>query len=259
VRDQDVKVKLLSSSVGANEGHQFLMSYLVDDVLAIDAGSIGLLSPPDLQNRIENIFLSHPHIDHIASLPIFLDNIYRPGPNCPKIYASRATLDSLRRDFFNDRVWPDLFRLSESETPFLRTQEIESGQAVRVGRYRITPVELNHVMPTLGFIVSEGTSAFAVVSDTSPTDEIWSVINGTPNLKGCFVESSFPNGMDWLAVKSMHLTPAKFAVELRKLERDVPVIAVHIKPTFRAAVLSELKNLGLPNVEIGEPGREYTF
>jgi cAMP phosphodiesterase len=254
-----VKVKLLSSSVGADEGHQFLMSYLVDEVLAVDAGSIGLLSPPALQSRIQDVFLSHPHIDHIASLPIFLDNVYRPAPECPTIYASRATIDSLCRDFFNDRVWPDLFRLSQSETPFLRMQELESCQTIRAGKYQVTPVELTHVIPTFGFIVNDGEGSFAVVSDTSPTEEIWKVINATPNLKACFLESSFPNSMDWLAIKSMHLTPAKFALELNKLNRDVPVIAVHIKPTFRAAVVAELNALSLPNVAIGEPGREYTI
>ncbi|MBI3862619.1 MAG: 3',5'-cyclic-nucleotide phosphodiesterase [Planctomycetia bacterium] len=254
-----MKVKLLCSSVGVDEGHQFLMSYLVDDVLAIDAGSIGMLSPPTLQDKIQDVFLSHAHIDHIASLPIFLDNVYRPSPASPMIYGSRATLSSLRGDFFNDRVWPDLFRLSATETPFLRTQEIESGKTVDVGRYRVTPVELNHVVPTFGFVVSDGEASFAIVSDTSPTDEIWKVTNAAPNLRGCFLEASFPNRMDWLAVKSMHLTPAKFAGEVLKLQVDVPVIAVHIKPAFRASVLAELQSLGLPNLKIGEPGREYTF
>ncbi len=245
--------------MSGNDEHQFLMSYLVDDVLALDAGSIGLLSPPALQDRIQDVFLSHTHIDHIASLPIFLDNVYRPGPNAPKIYGSRETLDSLRGDFFNNRIWPDFFRLSQTETPFLRTQELESGQTVAVGKYRVTPVELDHIVPTLGFVVSDGSSSFAVVSDTSPTDAIWNVINSAHNLQGCFLECSFPNAMDWLAIKSMHLTPAKFEAEVRKLKHEVPVIAVHIKPTFRSTVLAELQSLGLPNVEIGEPGREYTF
>ncbi|MBS0264176.1 MAG: MBL fold metallo-hydrolase, partial [Planctomycetes bacterium] len=197
-----MKVKLVSSSVGSEDGHQYLMSYLVDDVLAIDAGSIGLISPVSAQEKIQDIFLSHSHIDHVASLPVFLDNIYRPSPDCPTIYGSRATLESLRVDFFNDRIWPDLFRLSQAETPFLRAQEIESGRPVQVGKYRVTPVELTHVMPTFGFVVSDGASAFAVVSDTSPTEEIWKVINATPELKLCFLEASFPNKMDWLAVKS---------------------------------------------------------
>jgi cAMP phosphodiesterase len=254
-----VKVKLLKSAFGADEGHQFLMSYLVDDCLAIDAGSLGLQSPLAVQAGIKYVFLSHSHIDHIASLPCFLDNVYRDGPDCPTIYASRETLESLRRDFFNDRVWPDLFRLSEGESQFLKTQELQPLATVKAGRYQVTPVPLDHVVPTFGFVVDDGTSAFAVISDTSPSDAIWKLLNATPRLKGCFLESSFPNSMEWLARESKHLIPRLFAAERQKLTRRVPIIAVHIKPPFYPEVVGELEALRDPLVEVGQPGREYMF
>jgi hypothetical protein len=137
--------------------------------------------------------------------------------------------------------------------------EIESGKAIEIGRYRITPVSLNHVVPTFGFVVDDGTAAFAIVSDTGPSSEIWSVINATANLRGCFLEASFPNHMAWLAQKSLHLTSQTFLGEVQKLKHDVPVIAVHIKPIFRSTVIDELQALNLPNLEIGQPGREYRF
>lgn len=254
-----MKVKLLKSAFGADPGHQFLMSYLVDDCLAIDAGSIGLQSPIRVQEQIRHVFLSHSHIDHVASLPSFLDNVYRHGPDCPTIYGSRETLESLRRDFFNDRIWPDLFRLSRGESPFLKFQELKARETVTAGRYRVTPIPLDHVVPTFGFVVDDGASAFAVVSDTSPSEEIWRVINATPRLKGCFLESSFPDSMEWLARESKHLTPRMFLGERRKLIPEVPVVAVHIKPAFYAEVVAELLALHEPRVEIGEPGREYQF
>ena len=40
---------------------------------------------------------------------------------------------------------------------------------------------------------------------------------------------------------------------------SVPVIAVHIKPAFRSTVIAELEALKWPLLEIGEPGREYSF
>jgi alanine dehydrogenase len=43
-------------------------------------------------------------LDHIASLPIFLDNVYTLGPQCPTIMASQATWDCLEKDIFNGRV-----------------------------------------------------------------------------------------------------------------------------------------------------------
>jgi cAMP phosphodiesterase len=185
--------------------------------------------------------------------------VYRHGPDCPTIYGSRETLDSLRRDFFNDRVWPDLFRLSRGESPFLKIQELKPLATVTAGRYQVTPVPLDHVVPTFGFVVDDGASAFAVVSDTSPSGEIWKVLNATPRLKGCFLESSFPNSMEWLARESKHLVPRMFAAERQKLTRPVPIIAVHIKPPFYAEVVGELEALRDPLVQIGQPGREYTF
>jgi hypothetical protein len=57
----------------------------------------------------------------------------------------------------------------------------------------------------------------------------------------------------------MHLTPDLVRLELDKLQHDVPVIAIHIKIAFETTVRAELESLKLPNLQIGEPGRTYTF
>ena len=53
-----------------------------------------LYEPLEDQSRIKHVFLTHSHLDHTASLPIFLDNVYVAGPDCPKVYAHPATLES---------------------------------------------------------------------------------------------------------------------------------------------------------------------
>ena len=254
-----MKLTLIESSVGPGRRQQILASYLVNDEVVIDAGSVGFFSPLDVQKRIRHVFISHSHIDHVASLPIFVDNVYQQGPDCPTIHASRHTLKCLQSDIFNDRLWPDMVRLSMQESPFLRFSDIETEIAVEVGGVSVTPVLLDHLVPTFGFVISDEDSAIAIVSDTSPTDRVWEVINQTPNLKAVFLEASFPNNMEWLAERAMHLTPSLFAAELAKLEHDVPVIAVHIKTAYDHQVRSELQALNLPQVEIAEPGRAYDF
>src|SRR5947209_7156685 len=97
------------SSAGSPE--QYLICYLVNDVVAIDAGNLGLLPVVADQQRVRHVFLSHTHMDHIASLPIFLENVYSPEGPCPTIHASAETLDCLQRDLFNDRLWPDFIGL----------------------------------------------------------------------------------------------------------------------------------------------------
>jgi cAMP phosphodiesterase len=254
-----MKIQLINSAVGMPEGRQYAMSCVINDTVALDAGCIGFISPLAAQQKISHVFLSHTHIDHIASLPIFLDNVYEPGQSCPTVYGSAAVLEGLQTHVFNDRLWPDLVRVSNEETPFLRLETLEAGTPVRVNGLTITPVELNHVMPTMGFVVDDDRSAIATVWDTLPTEEIWRLANSVPHLKGVFLEASFPDSMEWLARKTGHLTTRLFRDELRKLEREVHVVAVHIKPLFRETIVSELEALALAHAEVGRPGAVYRF
>jgi ribonuclease BN (tRNA processing enzyme) len=254
-----LKIKVIGSANGPGERHQYLLSYVCNQTVAIDAGCIGMITPLAEQSRIKHVFLTHSHLDHTASLPQFLDNVYSPGPDCPNVYAHPATLESLRSDFFNERVWPDLERLSRDESPFLRLVPVLDSQATSVDGLTVTAVELLHVVPTFAYTISDGTSTVAIVSDTSPSERIWEVLNGLPKLDALFLEVSFPNSMRWVADKAMHLTPKTFGEELAKLRRSVRTLAVHVKPAFRASVLQEVADLHLPQVEFVDSGTEYEF
>lgn len=254
-----MKVTLLESSVGSGKNQQILASYIINDLVSIDGGCVGFATPLDVQKRIEHVFLSHSHLDHIASVPIFIDNIYVHGPNCPTVHANAATIAALQRDIFNDRIWPDMIRLSAEESPFLKLSELTSETSVSVSGLTVMPIDLDHVVPTVGFIVSDATAAVAFVSDTSPTNRIWEVINRQPNLKAVFLECSFPNAMEWLAEKAKHLCPRLFEAEIKKLKLKVPVIAIHVKPAFEPQILTELAALNLPQLKIGQPGTDYEF
>jgi ribonuclease BN (tRNA processing enzyme) len=254
-----VNIRVVGSSIGNGPRHQYLISYLFGDHVAIDAGSIGFMTPLEAQMQIRHVFLSHSHIDHTATLATFLDNVYVPGPECVSVYGHPETLDCLQKDLFNDRLWPDLVRLSAAESPFLTMLPLRSEQAVEVEGLRVTPVALDHVVPTFGFIVSDHRAAVAIISDTSPTERIWELVNQTPNLKAVLVEVSFPNHLAWLADKAMHLTTSTFVAELKKLQRAVQVIAVHLKPRYQEEIAAELAAAGLANVKIGEPEQTYSF
>lgn len=254
-----MKITILESTVGPGRNQHILASYVVDDVVSIDGGCVGFASPLAMQKKIEHVFLSHSHMDHIASLPIYIDNVYVHGPTCPSVYANAATIQTLRTDIFNDRIWPDMIRLSGEESPFLKLIELNSEASVEAAGLKITPIDLDHVMPTMGFIIDDGTTSIAIVSDTSPTQRIWDVINAQTNLKAVFLECSFPNHMEWLADKAKHLCPRLFSAELKKLKHDVPIVAIHIKTAFEPAIIAELQALNLPQLQIGVPGQSYEW
>jgi ribonuclease BN (tRNA processing enzyme) len=255
-----VNISLLPSSLGGDEdcSLQYLTSFLIGDALAIDAGSLGFFRTPREQARIKHVLLSHSHIDHIASLPIFLENAYG-GPAAVTVHGSEWVLDCLQSDLFNDRVWPDFIRLSREGTPLLKTAVLTPLVPVRLDGLTITPVPVDHVVPTHGFLVEDATTAIAISSDTGPTEEIWRRANALPNLKAVFLEVAFPNAMAGLAARAKHHTPRSFGEEMRKLRLPVPVFAYHIKARFGEQVVNELQELGLPNMVIAQAERPYLF
>ena len=257
-----MKVTLLPSSMSAGgvDQNQYLISYLIDDILAVDAGCLGFYGTPEEQAKVKDVLISHTHADHLASLPIFVENAYEARSDCVTVHGNAEVLDSLRRDVFNGRTWPDFLELSGRMAPFLKLDEIESGRAIDLPGLRVTPIAVDHLVPTLGFLVESGETSILISSDTGPTDAIWDLARATPGLKAVFLEASFPDSMTSLATLSKHLTPATFAGEVRKLGRaDVDGIAVHMKPRHRAQILVELTALGLPNLLIGRFNSPYTF
>ncbi len=129
-----MKIKLVPSAVspGAASRGSFLSTYVIDDVVAVDAGGLGLMGNLNAQFRIRDIFLTHSHLDHIASLPIFLESVFESSERCVTVHASAATLESLRKDIFNGRIWPDFFRMSENGMPFVKAEVLEPGHPVEV-------------------------------------------------------------------------------------------------------------------------------
>jgi hypothetical protein len=63
-----------------------------------------------------------------------------------------------------------------------------------------------------------------------------------------------------LAEVSRHFTPRSLQRELGKLnQKDVEILAVHIKPAYRKVIIDELKALNIPGLGVMEPGRIYNW
>lgn len=253
-----MRVHLLPSSCGdPAPGPQFLSSYLVDDGLVIDGGSIGLQADLDLQRRVRQVFLTHAHLDHVASLPMLIENTYVPGTSCVEVLASAAVLAAVRQDLLNDRAWPDFFALSTTADPFVTATELEPHVPVTRAGYRVTPVPVTHGTDTLAMVVDDGAGCVAFAADTGPTDLLWRHLAGRQPVRAVFLECSFPRALAGLASRCGHLSPDTFAAEVAKAPPGTRVMVVHRKAAHAAAIAAELAALGLPGVELAVPGRAY--
>jgi cAMP phosphodiesterase len=110
-----MRIRIIGSS---NSGLpiQHASSYIINGTLVIDAGTIGL-APQKQQTNVRHLFLTHSHADHTGTLPIFVENAYDVSRPPVVVYGLAETLNSLRSDVFNDRIWPDFIRLSPAERP----------------------------------------------------------------------------------------------------------------------------------------------
>jgi len=253
-----MRVRLLRSALAESAPEQqYLTTFLVNDTVAIDAGSLGISATLEEQRRITDVFISHSHMDHLASLPTFLENVYTQGDDCPSLHVSDAVRAALQEHIFNDRIWPDFIGLSEKIPPFLKLKTLRERQAVEIGKLSITPVSVNHSVPTFGFILEEAGKSVVIISDSGPTEEIWK--QGKARLQAVFLEASFPESLAELAHCARHLTPKLLAAELKKIGRGVRILAIHLKSAFHSRLVRELDALGIPGLEVALPGKEYEF
>jgi ribonuclease BN (tRNA processing enzyme) len=252
-----LQVQLLPTSCGDSTGCQPLTTFLINDTIAIDAGSLGLALTGERIANVEHVILTHSHLDHTASLPIAIDAAYTFLKRPMKVYGTEPTLSVVREHLFNDDMWVDFshFNLIGSARPCLEWVTMTPRKTFGVDGLRVTPISVNHPVPTVGLIVQNGTDAIAFTSDTWKTDEIWAEASKAANLRAVFVECSFPDELDQLAEDSGHLTPKLVAEETAKLGRRVPVYCVHLKPAMRDKLKKQLapyESRGIGQAEIGK-------
>jgi ribonuclease BN (tRNA processing enzyme) len=256
-----VKIQLLPSSFDARGGatpEQRLSCFLVDGRVAIDGGSIALNG--ERCRGVRDIIVTHPHMDHIATLPIFVDDLFASLDEPVRVHATEQVVALLLRDVFNGTVYPPFQEFDNGRTRVLEFVPFAAGEEFRVAHLRVTAVAVTHIVPTVGLVFTDGRATVAFSSDTAATEEFWRVVNCLPRLDALLVEASFPNSLARLAEVSGHLTPDALSRELAKLTHaGTQILAMHIKPAYRERVARELDALGVPGLAVMETGRDYSW
>ena len=258
-----MRIQLLHSTFDGH-GHatleQRLTCFLVDDCVAVDAGSIAIALTAEQRRKVRDIIITHPHMDHIASLPIFIDDLYPALREPIRVYATPEVIDLLERDVFNWNVYPRFSDLKNDYGPVMQYVPIPSGREFPVAHLKVTAIPVNHIVPTVGLLISDGRSTVAFSSDTAETEEFWNVINRTAGMEALMIEASFPDSMSELAEVSRHFTPASLGRELLKLNHNgLDILAVHLKPAYRDTIIDELEALNISKLRVMEPGRVYDW
>jgi ribonuclease BN (tRNA processing enzyme) len=252
-------VRIIGGHGGVSPGFK-ATSYLIDGKLLIDAGSVAQGIQIAEQVLIDNILISHSHLDHISDLAFMSDNCFGLKGKPFEIHTNTPIEKNIMTHLLNDAIWPDFTALPTKENPTLHFNELLPGQTKQIGDYSVTAVQVNHPGPGSGFIIERDGSCVVFTQDTGPTEEIWEVAKKRKNLKAIFTEVSFPNMLEKVAKDSFHHTPKTMAEEIKKMPKDVPIFLGHLKPNYQDLLFQEIDALGESRVRIlGSDDTSYMF
>lgn len=258
-----MKLQLLPSTFDANGAaspRQHLTCFVIDDTVAIDAGSLAMAASRNQQRGIRDIVLTHAHLDHIAGLPLFLDDLFSELTEPVTVHAAPSVIDILERSVFNWDVYPRFSELSNANGPVLRYEPFTPSEEFKVKHLTFRALAVNHKVPSFGYVISDGGATIVLSGDTAEMDGFWRVVNETADVSAIFLECAFPNELADLAQISHHLTPNRLRTELLKCEiPDCPVFVVNLKPMYRETIITQLRDLGVASLNVLEVGKIYDF
>jgi len=250
-----VKVKVLGCSGAEFPGHH-LPGFLLDDRILFDAGSLTTALNWKAQQRIEKIFVTHAHLDHMRGILFLADNLIVGNVERQvKVLSVPPVLRTIKQHLLNSAVWPDFTVIPTFHGAVLSLVGLERGQPYRTGDYAITPFNVDHSVPAVGYLVEDGQGRrLFYTGDTGRTDATWKRLRKKP-VHALIIEVAFPNRMGEKAILAKHLTPRLLEDEVAKIIPPPEKIYInHVKPQYFNTIRRELGRLKLRNLHLLHDG-----
>jgi ribonuclease BN (tRNA processing enzyme) len=249
MREQSMKIKVLGCSGAEFPGHR-PPSFLLNEKILFDTGSLTNFLDIKGQRKIKYIFITHSHLDHILGIPFLADNlIFAKKRHRVNILSIPPVIKTIRKSLLDGAIWPDFTIIPNTHEAILNLAELKSGHSIKIEGYTITPYPVNHSVPAAGYLVEDkGKRRFFYTGDTGPTDSTWEKI-GKKQIHSLIIEVSFPSRMEKIALGTGHLTPKLLRRELLKIKpHPEKIFVIHIKAQYLETIKRELQELKIKNL-----------
>lgn len=258
-----LKIQMLPTTIDENgraTAQQHSCCLIIDDCVAIDAGSLAMSTTDVQKQKIRNVVLTHAHLDHVAGLPLFIDDLFASLEEPVLIHATQKVIDALEEHIFNWVIYPRFQELTNQNGEVMRYIPFKKETETCVAHLKLRAVEVNHKVPSVGFIFSDDQTKLAMSGDTAEMDRFWEILNDEEKPDAILIECAFPNDLNDLAQSSHHLTPRELQKELGKFKyKDCPVYVINLKPMYREKIIEEIASLRIQNLKILEVGKVYNL
>ena len=232
--------------------------FLIDERIAVDAGSIMSALDDDEQERIEAVLLTHHHFDHCRDLPsLALNN--RDAGRTAEVHGEPPALSTTNAQLLDGRLYIDATKAPErGVSPPLSLRPFAVGETREVLGYRVSSVRVDHPVPTMGYIVSDGGLSVGFSGDTGGALMGFFTHPTPPDV--LLIDVKWPERFRAEAERSRHMTPGMLREELLAAKEAgvaLPkLLAVHRSLREEPELLRELAALQAEmNVDL-EPGYE---
>jgi len=250
-----MKIKVLGCS-GAEFPGRRPPSLLLNGKILFDTGSLTNVLDMKGQWKIEYIFITHSHLDHVLGIPFLADNlIFGRKRHRVNVVSIPPVIETIRNSLLDGSIWPDFTVIPNTHAAILNLIELRPGRSLKVGGYTVTSYPVNHSVPATGFLVEDRKGRrFFYTGDTGPSDKTWEKI-GEKEIHCLIIETSFPNRMETIAIRTGHLTPRLLKEELSKMMKPPErIYIIHHKPQYSHLIQSEIKRLKLAHTRLLKDG-----
>jgi ribonuclease BN (tRNA processing enzyme) len=253
-----MKIKVLGCSGAEFPGHN-PPGFLLDERILFDAGSLTNVLDAKRQAKIEYVFVTHSHLDHVKGIPFLADSIaFGKYWHRVNIFSIPSVIRALKKNLLNGSIWPDFTSIPGLTDSILKLMELKAGQPLKIGNYTITAYRVNHSVPAVGYLVKDrGEKRFFYTGDTGPSDLTWNQLR-EDGIDCLIIEVSFPDRMEEVAIKTGHLTPKLLRGALSTISPR-RVYVTHLKPRYLKETQRELRKLKLPNLKLLRDGETITI
>ncbi|MDR2129072.1 MAG: 3',5'-cyclic-nucleotide phosphodiesterase [Burkholderiaceae bacterium] len=251
-----MRVRVLGCSGAIARGCK-TTAFLVDHDMLIDAGTgVGDLTREEML-RIDDVWLTHAHLDHIACLPLLLDTVAPMRAGRPlRVHALPATLRALHEHIFNDVIWPNFLRLPSADAPIASLYTVNVGERRHIGGRTIEALPANHTVAACGYALqgpAPGAPWWVFSGDTEKNPDFWTRVNQL-DVGALVIETAFSSHEREQAVLARHLSPQTLVTELDNIRPNAryPIYITHTKPAETQTIMREVASLNR-GLARGEP------
>ena len=252
-----MKIRVLGCHGGATLDHR-TTCFMLGDHVALDAGSLCAGLSMEEQLHVEDVILTHAHLDHIQDLPKLADNVSGRRTTPVSVHCAQPTAEALKKHVFNHVIWPDFCAIPSASNPTLKVKSHPPLRKFMAQNLEITFVAMKHTVDSQAVLVKCDSGIVAFSGDSGPGGGLWDQLNKLANIRALFVECSFPNSQQRVADLSCHFTPSTLSAELKKLTvSGFPIIVHHLKPATYGETRRELRALRMRELSIARNGDVY--